>query len=162
MKKNIIIIIFTILFSIYVGLSDVDFILNDSHLMIQIILTLLALSFTSYTLIFSPLSRINKKRNINKSIIITFLKKIESSIKYIFYFSMILIAANFIINYDIPFIRNPLNIDFGIVVIKSLKKSIINIIVVLCSLNSIELFFDIMISSFTILKGSIENDIDFE
>ena len=160
MKKRFIILIAFII-SIFVSTVEKDFVLNNCELMLQIIFTFLGLSFTSYTFVFSPLSRIYKKydSNIKKQLMIH-LMELESNLKYIFYFSVVIIICNFLLNCDIPFISNPHLIDFGLFQICDLKSHILNSIICFCSLLSGFTFYDIMKSAFIVLRGSLDVDID--
>ena len=161
MKKTAIILL-TILFSIYVGINSVDFILTDATLMIQLIFTVLGLSFTSYTFIFSPLSKIYKKYNENniKNKLVKLLFEIESNLKSLLLFSVIIVICHFILNHDIPLIVEPGIIDFGLFKIFALKNMIFYTIICFSSIFSLLTFYDIMSASFTILRGTLENGID--
>ena len=156
------IILLAILFSIYVGINNVNFILTDAILMVQLIFTFLGLSFTSYTFIFSPLSKIYKKYNtdIIKKDLLKLLSELESNLKSLLYFSGLIIACHFILNYDIPFVVQPDIIDFGLFKIVALKNMLFYTIICFSSIASLLTFYDIMTASFSILKGTLENDID--
>lgn len=152
MKKFLIyftIFALSILFTIFTN----DNITNNSELAMQILFTLLGLCITSYTFICTPISNVVSKNKNLKASAINLLNKLEEDMKTIFLISLFIIAISVMKNIDFPFIKNPIELDFGLFVIKSLKTFIFNTILSFCFLLGLSGFYDFTLATFKITKG---------
>lgn len=152
MKKFL--IYFTMLsLSILFTICTNNNITNNAELAIQILLTLLGLCITSYTFICTPISNaVSKNKNLKESAT-NLLSKLEEDMKTIFLISLIIIVVSIMKNTDFAFIKNPIELDFGLFVIKSLKIFIVNTILSFCFLLGLSGFYDFTRASFKITKG---------
>ena len=157
MKKYIIIVL-CIIISLIASLTNLDSIfLTDSKNLINILLTLLGLCFTSFSFISTSINDILKKYNkdndenfrekLNK-----LLNSIQKDIVLILYATIILIVFNTIYYFDFPFIKNPMNVDFGLLIIPSLKSFVINFINSFIFCLSMYSLYDLVKASFILLR----------
>lgn len=156
-NKTKIIIIVSIIISIISSTvcNNITF-LTDAKSLISIMLTILGLCFTSFSFISSSILKILNMNKENKNLskkANNILSNIEENIFFIFYSVIILAILNLINNLDIPLIKNPTNLDFGIINILSLKQSIINFISSLLFLLTLYALYDIMKASFRLIKN---------
>lgn len=145
--------------SLIVSINSLDVFITNTEQIIQILLNLIAISLASYTFLFSPLSiLINKKNSVKlKGLLDKLLNEFEINIKIIFLSLVVIIFFNIFENLNIPFFKDPKNIDFGLFCINSLKETICNLIISFCTLVSIYSFYDISKATFLILRGTLEN-----
>lgn len=157
MKKYLYITLLLI-FSFIIGINNTDIILTNSREILILNFTLLGLSLTAYTFIFTPLQNIINDKENNKLIklIENVLNNYEENMKYMFYICIAMIVLEYINNTNFIFIKNPQNIDFGIVMIKSLKETIIDSSISFLAMLSFMSFFDIMKATFIIVRGNIK------
>ena len=156
-NKTKIIIIVSIIISIISSTvcNNITF-LTDAKSLISIMLTILGLCFTSFSFISSSILKILNMNKENKNLskkANNILSNIEENIFFIFYSVIILAILNLINNLDIPLIKNPTKLDFGIINILSLKQSIINFISSLLFLLTLYALHDIMKASFRLIKN---------
>ena len=152
MKKIYIYLIILIL-SICFSICNNNNITNNSELIIPIILTLLGLCLTSYIFICSPIGSTVSKNKKLKNSAINLLSKLEEDIKTIFFISLIIILLTIMKDINFVFIKDPLEIDFGLFVIKSFKLFILNSMISYFFMLSLVGFYDFIIASFKITKG---------
>lgn len=154
MKKYIIISIIFFL-SFICAVNGKMWFLNDSDIM-TISLSVLGVSFTTYCFLFSPILNIlekikkidNMEYNLNK-----LLDSLNKNLKFIFYCIIILLFVNIIYSINIAFISNPLNINFDLFRIISLKLFIKNLFYSLFLFLQLYAFYDTMTATFRIFKN---------
>lgn len=158
--KNYIYTVLLIIFALIIGINNTDIILTNSRDILTLVFTLLGLSLTAYTFIFTPLQNIINNKNDKKisKILDQLLNNYEDNMKYMFFICIAIVILEFINNTNFIFIKNPLNIDFGIIVIKSLKETIIDSAISFLAMLSFWSFFDIMKATFVIVRGSVNKD----
>ena len=157
MKKYIIIILCSIISIISSLTYSENVFLTDSKNLIGILLTLLGLCFTSFSFISTSINDILKKSNkgndkklsvkLNK-----LLDSIQKDILLILYATIILIVFNTIYYLDFPLLKNPINVDFGLLEISSLKIFILNFIISFIFCLSIYSLYDLVKASFILLR----------
>lgn len=157
MKKYIIIILCSIISLISSLTYSENVFLTDSKNLIGILLTLLGLCFTSFSFISTSINDILKKSNkgndkklrvkLNK-----LLDSIQKDILLILYATIILIVFNTIYYLDFPLLKNPINVDFGLLEISSLKIFIFNFIISFIFCLSIYSLYDLVKASFILLR----------
>ena len=157
MKKYIIIILCSIISIISSLTYSENVFLTDSKNLIGILLTLLGLCFTSFSFISTSIHDILKKSNkgndkklrvkLNK-----LLDSIQKDILLILYATIILIVFNTIYYLDFPLLKNPINVDFGLLEISSLKIFILNFIISFIFCLSIYSLYDLVKASFILLR----------
>ena len=157
MKKYIIIILCSIISIISSLTYSENVFLTDSKNLIGILLTLLGLCFTSFSFISTSINDILKKSNkgndkklrvkLNK-----LLDSIQKDILLILYATIILIVFNTIYYLDFPLLKNPINVDFGLLEISSLKIFIFNFIISFIFCLSIYSLYDLVKASFILLR----------
>ena len=157
MKKYIIIILCSIISIISSLTYSENVFLTDSKNLIGILLTLLGLCFTSFSFISTSINDILKKSNkgndkklrvkLNK-----LLDSIQKDILLILYATIILIVFNTIYYLDFPLLKNPINVDFGLLDISSLKIFILNFIISFIFCLSIYSLYDLVKASFILLR----------
>lgn len=157
MKKYIIIILCSIISIISSLTYSENVFLTDSKNLIGILLTLLGLCFTSFSFISTSINDILKKSNkgndkklrvkLNK-----LLDSIQKDILVILYATIILIVFNTIYYLDFPLLKNPINVDFGLLEISSLKIFILNFIISFIFCLSIYSLYDLVKASFILLR----------
>lgn len=157
MKKYIIIILCSIISIISSLTYSKNVFLTDSKNLIGILLTLLGLCFTSFSFISTSINDILKKSNkgndkklrvkLNK-----LLDSIQKDILLILYATIILIVFNTIYYLDFPLLKNPINVDFGLLEISSLKIFILNFIISFIFCLSIYSLYDLVKASFILLR----------
>ena len=158
MKKYFIIVL-CIFISLCASMTNSqNLFLTDSKLLIEILLTLLGLSFTSFSFISTSIDNILKKtehnnRELLKEKLNKMLKSIQDDIFFIFKLSLVLIVINLIKHLDIPFFINPQNIDFGIIIIDSAKDTVINFSISLVFCLSMYSFYDLIKATFMLLRN---------
>lgn len=148
------IIILSLICSLLMGMFNVEIVFNDNIVMIQILLSVLALSLTAYTFVLVPIQNI-LNGNDNERLVSNLLKEYMDDMKAIFFSVIFLIIIDVIYKFDFPSIINPSNIDFGLFKIHSLKycfKLIIEDFLCFLSLYS---FYDIMNSIFILVESSL-------
>lgn len=154
MNKSIKIIIVSIMISLIMGVFNIEIVFNDCNTMIQILLSVLALSLTAYTFVLVPIQSI-LDNNDNPQNVSILLKEYMDDMKVIFFSSLFLIVIDFLYKLDFPFIINPINIDFELFKIDSLKfcfKLVMEDVICFLSLYS---FYDIMNSIFILVESSL-------
>ena len=131
MKKKVRIISLITILSLFAATASKVFIVNV-ELLAPFLFTLLGLCLTAYTFIYAPISEILKKDSMKNDESQQKLQKLltsfEEDMMVIFFLTIIIIILDFIKVIDIPLIKNELNIDLGIIKIKSLKEYIFNFI----------------------------------
>ncbi len=155
-SKKILYIISIVIFSLIVSISNYNSFLVDSTQLIPSLLELLALCLTAYTFIYSPLSNFMKK-NINiENELKELLNEFEKNILFIFLAAVLIIVFDIIKSINIPFINNPVNIDFGLFQINSLKSTVFKFLFSFLSSLSILALYDLIKGTFIILRISFE------
>lgn len=156
MKKRITIIFCIIISFISALTNNENIFLNDSKNLIEILLTILGLSFTSFSFMSSSIKSITRNSKRHSKELEPFLNKLEKSIQedifLIFYSIITLILINIITYIDIPLITNPTNINFNLFTINSVKIFIVNFSVSIVTCLSIYSFYDLMKASFKLLQ----------
>ena len=80
------------------------------------------------------------------------LDSIQKDILLILYATIILIVFNTIYYLDFPLLKNPINVDFGLLEISSLKIFILNFIISFIFCLSIYSLYDLVKASFILLR----------
>lgn len=157
MKKYLIIIL-CIIVSLIASLTYVENIfLTDSKNLINMLLTLLGLCFTSFSFISTSINDILKKssKNDDESLrkkLNKLLDSIQKDIILILYAIIALIIINTLYYFDFPLIKNPVGIDFGLLIIPSLKNFGLNFIVSFIFCLSLYSLYDLVKASFILLR----------
>ncbi|MCM1052556.1 MAG: hypothetical protein NC483_01075 [Ruminococcus sp.] len=157
MKKYLIISLCVII-SILASLSySSDIFLTDSKSLIETLLTLLGLCFTSFSFISASINDILKKSNKNTDEALRIrldklLDSIQKDILLIFYATIVLIIINIFCYFDFPLLNNPRNLDFGLFVIPSLKQFSLNFLVSFIFCLSLYSLYDLIKASFILLR----------
>lgn len=157
MKKYLIIIL-CIIVSLIASLTYVENIfLTDSKNLINMLLTLLGLCFTSFSFISTSINDILKKssKNDDESLrekLNKLLDSIQKDIILILYATIALIIINTLYYFDFPLIKNPVGIDFGLLIIPSLKNFGLNFIVSFIFCLSLYSLYDLVKASFILLR----------
>lgn len=157
MKKYLIISLCVIV-SILASLAySSNIFLTDSKSLIETLLTLLGLCFTSFSFISTSINDILKKsdKNTDKALRIRLdklLDSIQKDILLIFYATIILIIINIFCYFDFPLLNNPINLDFGLFVIPSLKQFSLNFLVSFIFCLSLYSLYDLIKASFILLR----------
>ncbi len=157
MKKYLIISLCVIV-SILASLSySSDIFLTDSKSLIETLLTLLGLCFTSFSFISTSINDILKKskKNTDENLRIRLdklLDSIQKDILLIFYATIVLIIINIFCYFDFPLLNNPRNLDFGLFVIPSLKQFSLNFLVSFIFCLSLYSLYDLIKASFILLR----------
>lgn len=158
MKKIATISIIVIL-SLFAASTTNTFIVNAEGL-IPFLFTILGLSVTAYTFIYAPISEILKKESMKndeaKQKLQKLLDSFEEDMMLIFFLTIVIVIADFFKPLDIPLVKNELNLDLGILKIKSLKEYIFNFIISLSACFSFYALYDLMQATFKILRKSFE------
>lgn len=159
MKKFIIIIFCFFVALLSSIIKDNNVFLTDSKNLINILLTLLGLCFTSYSIIISSIKDIlNKDNNSSddnvKLLLNKLLDSIEKNIIFIFYITIIMIVLNTFYYVNFPFLKDPKKVDFGIFMINSFKDTFFNIIISLIFNLSLYSLYDLIKASFKLLRCS--------
>lgn len=157
MKKNIIILII-IICSILFALTSDAFIVTAKDL-IPFLFTILALSLTAYTFIYSPISQILEKKGEDKKIINKLeklLKSFEEDMLLVFFLAIVIIFVDFVKCFDITIFKDINNIDLKIVQIKSLKCFITNFFIALSANFSFYAIYDLIQATFKILRKGLK------
>lgn len=158
MKKRIITISCIVISFISALANNQNIFLNDSKSLIEILLTILGLSFTSFSFISQSIKKIinNSKKNAKdlEPFLNSFEKSVQEDIFFIFYSIIVLILINIITYTDIPLITNPINICFSLFTISSVKMFIVNFFVSFITCLSIYSFYDLMKASFKFLQNN--------
>lgn len=159
MKKKITIISFITVLSFFVGTTSESFIVNV-EVLAPFLFTLLGLCLTAYTFIYAPISEILKKDSMkndeSKQRLQKLLGSFEEDMMLIFFMTIIIIILDFMKITNIPFFKNVLNLDLGIVKILSLKEYIFNFIISMCTCFSFYALYDLMQATFKILRKSFD------
>lgn len=156
-KKKLKLICICILISTFtITINNEQAFLTNSKGLISILLTILGLCFTSFSFISSAILQIfknSKTTNKNKLLksVNELLENIESDIFLIFYSIIILTIINLLRFLNIPLIKDPINLDFGIINIISLKNSVFNFITSLSFCLTLYSLYDIMKASFKLI-----------
>ncbi len=157
MKKYLIVSLCVIV-SILASLSySSDIFLTDSKSLIETLLTLLGLCFTSFSFISTSINDILKKSNKNTDETLRIrldklLDSIQKDILLIFYATILLIIINIFCYFDFPLLNNPRNLDFGLFVIPSLKQFSLNFLVSFIFCISLYSLYDLIKASFILLR----------
>lgn len=157
MKKYLIVSLCVIV-SILASLSySSDIFLTDSKSLIETLLTLLGLCFTSFSFISTSINDILKKSNKNTDETLRIrldklLDSIQKDILLIFYATIVLIIINIFCYFDFPLLNNPRNLDFGLFVIPSLKQFSLNFLVSFIFCISLYSLYDLIKASFILLR----------
>lgn len=157
MKKYLIISL-CVTVSILASLSySSDIFLTDSKSLIETLLTLLGLCFTSFSFISTSINDILKKskKNTDENLRIRLdklLDSIQKDILLIFYATIVLIIINIFCYFDFPLLNNPRNLDFGLFVIPSLKQFSLNFLVSFIFCLSLYSLYDLIKASFILLR----------
>lgn len=160
MKKKIIIATCILISLIVSLLGDGSAFLVDSKELITILLTLLGLCFTGYTFIYSPITNILEKKNKNgdniKNTTKKLLKSMQQDMLFIFGATLFIIGANLVLSIDFPLIENPINVNFGLFIIPSLKIFVINFVISAFACLSFFAFYDLIKATFKIFTNCFE------
>lgn len=160
MKKKIAIISLIIVLSFFAASTSESFIVSV-ELIVPFLFTLLGLCLTAYTFIYAPISEILKKDSMkndeSKHKLQKLLSSFEEDMMLIFFMTVIIIVIDFIKIIDIPIVKNVLNLDLGIIEIKSLKEYIFNFIISISSCFSFYALYDLIQATFKILRKSFDN-----
>ena len=156
MKKKIIIICI-VFSSIIFAYADDSFIVS-AKVIIPFLFTLLGLCLTAYTFIYSPITEILNRNEINKEVeknkrLNKLLKSFEEDMLCIFFLTITIIVIDFTKNINIPLIQD---IGVKILSIQSLKKYITNFIISLSACLSFYALYDLMKATFKILRSSFD------
>lgn len=157
MNRNIKIIIISVIVSLFIGIFNIEIIFNDNNAMIQTLLSILGLALTSYTFVLVPIQNIvgdNKEKN---SLVSSLLNEYKDNMQFIFISCIVLIFVDLIYKINFPFICDPLNIDFGLFKIYSLKTFLKIIVEDFLCIVSLYSFYDIMRSIFILVANSFAN-----
>lgn len=159
MKKKITIISLITILSFFVGTTREAFIINV-EVLAPFLFTLLGLCLTAYTFIYAPISEILKKDSMkndeSKQRLQKLLGSFEEDMMLIFFMAIIIIILDFMKHVDIPFFKNALNLDLGIVKIGSLKEYVFNFIISMSACFSFYALYDLMRATFKILRKSFD------
>lgn len=159
MKKKITIISLITILSFFVGTTRESFIINV-EVLAPFLFTLLGLCLTAYTFIYAPISEILKKDSMkndeSKQRLQKLLGSFEEDMMLIFFMTIIIIILDFMKHVDIPFFKNALNLDLGIVKIGSLKEYAFNFIISMSACFSFYALYDLMRATFKILRKSFD------
>ena len=159
MKKKITIISFIIVLSFFAASTSESFIVNV-ELLAPFLFTLLGLCLTAYTFIYAPISEILKKDSMrndeSKQKLQKLLDSFEEDMMFIFFITIIIIVIDFIKAIDIPIVKNVLNLDLGIIQVKSLKEYAFNFIISISSCLSFYSLYDLIQATFKILRKSFD------
>lgn len=157
MKKYLIIILCIIVALISSLTYNQDVFLTDSKNLINILLTLLGLCFTSFSFISTSINDILKKSDKNsddslRKKLDKLLDSIQKDILLILYATITLIILNTIHYFNFPFLNNPLNVDFGLFVISSLKQFVLNFVISFIFNLSVYSLYDLIKAAFILLR----------
>lgn len=159
MKRKITIISIIIILSFFVASTNESFIIN-AELLIPFLFTVLGLCLTAYTFIYAPISEILKKESMKneeaKQKLQKLLTSFEEDMMLIFFLTIIIICVDFLKYFDIPLIKNVLNLDLGILKINSLKEYFFNFIISISAGLSFYSLYDLMRATFKILRKSFD------
>ena len=145
--KSIIIVVFCALLALLAVINkNEEIFLLDSKNLINILLTLLGLCFTSFGFIESSINSILNKK-IKKLV-----EEIRSNIVFIFKTIIILIVINTVKNLDFPFLRDICDLNLKIFTVHSLKHFIMNFISTFFFNLSVGCLYDLLDAMFIILK----------
>lgn len=157
MKKYLIIILCFIISLIASLTYHENLFLTDSKNLINILLTLLGLCFTSFSFISTSINDILKKSDKNSDADLRkkldkLLDSIQKDILLILYATIALIVLNTIFYFDFPLLKNPIDIDFGLFIVPSLKNLSLNFIVSFIFNLSVYSLYDLIKASFILLR----------
>ncbi len=159
MKKKITIISLVIVLSFFAASTSKSFIVNV-ELLAPFLFTLLGLCLTAYTFIYAPLSEILKKDSMKnedaKQKLEKLLNSFEEDMMLIFFMTIIIIVIDFMKVIDVPIVKNVLNLDLGIIQIKSLKEYVFNFTISISSCLSFYSLYDLIQATFKILRKSFD------
>lgn len=156
MKRKITIISIIIILSFFVASTNESFIIN-AELLIPFLFTVLGLCLTAYTFIYAPISEILKKESMkNEEAKQKLLTSFEEDMMLIFFLTITIICVDFLKYFDIPLIKNVLNLDLGILKINSLKEYFFNFIISISAGLSFYSLYDLMRATFKILRKSFD------
>ena len=74
----------------------------------------------------------------------------------IFFMTIIIIVIDFMKVIDVPIVKNVLNLDLGIIQIKSLKEYVFNFTISISSCLSFYSLYDLIQATFKILRKSFD------
>lgn len=155
--KKVVVIIFCILISSLTILTDNNNIfLVDSKNLIGILLTVLGLCFSGISFISSSITKIIKRNENSEELLKqsrTIINSVEEDLFLIFKLIVVLVVFNLFIYIDVPFIKDQVNLDFGLFFITSLKQSICNFVFSMCVSLSFYSFYDLIKAAFNLLKN---------
>lgn len=150
--KNKLIIAAFSLIAIIIALfsTRLTFIING-ELIIQILLTLFGIAFALYTFIIGPiLTNVREGHLENSRELEDFFLEYEQNLYLIFKFVILILTVNTISGIDIPFLKDPKNIDFGVALIHSLKEFFLYLSVSFAFLMSMKGYLTIIEGTFLI------------
>ena len=156
--KKCLIIILCISISLMAAMTYEDnAFLIDSKNLINMLLTLLGLCFTSFSFISLFIDGIIKKSGGKndenfKERLNRLLDSIQKDIFLILYSTIVIIILNTCYYFDFPLIKNPTHLDFGLVTINSLKNFSLNFIISLVFCLSLYSLYDLVKASFILLR----------
>lgn len=160
MNKKIIISIIVFV-SLVVSLFDGNAYLTDSEQLTPLLFTIFGLCLTSYTFIYSPINdlikRDEKRKKINNLKLKIMLKNLEENMILIFFSAVFIIIFGIFKDINIPYIKNPVGLDFGIFFVPSLKVTIANFFISLLSFLSFYALYDIMMATFKIIRKNFQD-----
>lgn len=157
MKKYLIIILCISIAIISSLTYNQNIFLTDSKNLINILLTLLGLCFTSFSFISTSINEILKKSDKNsdddfRKKLDKLLNSIQKDILFILDATIVLIILNTIYYFNFPLLKNPTNVDFGLFVIPSLKQLILNFIISFIFNLSVYSLYDLIKATFILLR----------
>lgn len=160
MKKKIIVISIITTLS-FLSASTCDSFVTNAEVLIPFLFTILGLCLTSYTFIYAPICEILKKESMkndeSRKKLEKLLNSFEEDMMLIFFLTIIILIVDFFREYDIPLVKNAMNIDLGVVTIKSLKEYFFNFIISISAGFSFFALYDLMQATFKILRKNFEN-----
>lgn len=158
--KNIIIISIIVIISL-VAASTYNAFIIDAEALIPFLFTILGLCLTAYTFIYAPIGEILKKDSMknkdSKNKLKKMLESFEEDMMIIFASTIVIVIVDFLKHYDIPLVKNPLNVDFGIIKIRSSKEYFFNFIISTGAGISFYSLYDLMQATFKILKNNFND-----
>lgn len=158
--KNKIIIACCIIISLLASLTNNENVfLTDSKNLINVLLTIIGLCFSSFSVISISIGNIIKK-SYNKKItkkIEKFISELQEDFFFIIYMIILLVISNLLLFTDIPLIKNPTNINFNVFIIKSCKYFICNFIFSISFCLSLYSFYDMIDATSILIKYSNKN-----
>ena len=151
--KKVIIYFLNLVLSFIIAMCTDNSITSNAELTVQILLTLLGLCITTYVFICSPISKAASKKIELKKEAVNLLKKLEDDMKAIFYITLIIIITSILKSTDFVLLKDPINLDFGLFIIKSFKLLTLNTVLTFSFNLGMLGFYDFISAIFKLTKG---------